>query len=214
MALRRTLINIMYIPVVGWLLLGGKVETAIGWKGMTNKEFIQKLLNTLNYKTVYMWGTFGSPVTKKIIEEKAKQYPSWYTDAMKEFLYKLIDQNYFAFDCVGLIKGILWGWNGDPTKAHGGARYNSNGVPDLSADKLIERCNPTTDFTKIEPGAIVWLRGHVGTYIGDGRVIECTPAWKNGVQITICLNVYPDNRLDKARLWVKHGKLPYVEYKE
>ena len=178
---------------------------------MTREEFLQKLLATLNYKTVYMWGTFGSPVTRKLIDEKTKQYPSWYTKTRREFLYKLIDRDYFAFDCVGLIKGILWGWNGDPTKAHGGAKYKANGVPDLSADGLIARCKPSTDFSGIAPGEIVWISGHVGTYIGDGLVIESTSAWKNGVMLTSCLNVEQEHRLAEARLWVKHGRLPYLE---
>ncbi|NLY92344.1 MAG: hypothetical protein GX081_12165 [Firmicutes bacterium] len=178
---------------------------------MTREEFLQKLLATLNYKTVYMWGTFGSPVTRKLIDEKTKQYPSWYTKTRREFLYKLIDRDYFAFDCVGLIKGILWGWNGDPTKAHGGAKYKANGVPDLSADQLIARCKPSTDFSRITPGEIVWISGHVGTYIGDGLVIESTSAWKNGVMLTSCLNVEQEHRLVEARLWVKHGRLPYLE---
>jgi len=161
-----------------------------------------------------MWGTFGAPVTKKLIEEKAKQYPSWYTKEIKEFLSRLVGENYYAFDCAGLIKGILWGWNGDPAQPHGGARYKANGVPDLSADGLIARCKPSTDFAHIDPGEVVWLSGHVGIYLGEGYVIEATPAWRNGVQITSCLNVPHDNPLDKARLWRKHGKLPYLDDQE
>ena len=34
------------------------------------------------------------------------------------------------FDCVILIKAILWGWNGNKNHAHGGANYGSNGVYD------------------------------------------------------------------------------------
>jgi N-acetyl-anhydromuramyl-L-alanine amidase AmpD len=48
------------------------------------------------------------------------------------------------------------------------------------------------------------MRGHCGVYIGDGKVVESTPIWKNGVQITAL----------SARKWLKHGKLPYVEYEE
>ena len=41
--------------------------------------------------------------------------------------------------------------------------------------------------------------------------MECTPAWKNGVQITAVGNIgsksgYP------TRYWTKHGKLPWVDY--
>src|SRR5690606_34156305 len=139
---------------------------------MTNKEFIQKLLNVLNYKTIYMWGTFGSPVTEELLIEKSNQYPNWYNPVRQRLLKSLINKNYFAFDCVGLIKGILWGWNGDLRKYHGGARYNSNGVPDVSANMLINKCNPSKNFDDIIPGEVVWLEGHIGVYIGDGKVIE------------------------------------------
>lgn len=46
-------------------------------------------------------------------------------------------------------------------------------------------------------------------YIGDGLAVECTPRWKNCVQITACNCDKPGyNR----RNWSKHGKLPYVKY--
>ena len=46
-------------------------------------------------------------------------------------------------------------------------------------------------------------------YIGDGLAVECTPSWKNCVQITACnRDVAGYNR----RNWTKHGKLPYITY--
>lgn len=180
---------------------------------MNNKEFVAKLQNIVNnYKTVYMWGVFGSPVTESIIAAKTKQYPSWYTSARQALLRKLIGKGYFAFDCVNLIKGILWGWNGDASKSYGGAKYASNGVPDVSANGMLTKLlNVSTDFSKIEVGEAVWMEGHIGVYIGEGKVIECTPSWKNGVQITACLNIGSISGLN-GRRWVKHGKLPYITY--
>jgi LysM repeat protein len=68
---------------------------------------------------------------------------------------------------------------------------------------MIEKCsNLSTDFNNITPGEAVWIKGHIGVYIGNGQVVECTPAWKDGVQIT---NL-------SQRQWTKHGKLPYIEY--
>ena len=75
---------------------------------------------------------------------------------------------------------------------------------------LINKCNPSKNFDDIIPGEVVWLEGHVGVYIGDGKVIESTPIWKNGVQITDCWNVQTTN--GNGRLWIKHGKLPWVVY--
>jgi hypothetical protein len=116
----------------------------------------------------------------------------------------------FGFDCVCLIKGVLWGWKGDKSKTYGGATYNTNGVPDIGADAMIGKCKDvSTNFSKIEIGEAVWCKGHIGVYIGDGLAVECTPSWENKVQITAC-------NCDKAgynrRDWTKHGKLPYITY--
>jgi hypothetical protein len=116
----------------------------------------------------------------------------------------------FGFDCVNLIKGILWGWNGNKKSAYGGSKYRSNGVPDVNADGMIKLCSElSTNFNDIEIGEAVWTNGHIGVYIGNGLAVECTPAWKNRVQITACnckKSGYP------TRTWKKHGKLPYIEY--
>ena len=118
----------------------------------------------------------------------------------------------FGFDCVCLIKGVLWGWSGDTSKTYGGATYNSNGVPDTSADGMIRFCqNVSTDFSNIVPGEAVWLSGHIGIYIGNGLAVECTPKWKNCVQITAVANIGSVAGY-QSRRWTKHGKLPYVEY--
>ncbi len=170
---------------------------------MTNKEFVDKLLNIVNnYKTVYAYGTFGQKLTSSIINQKSKQYPSWYTSSRKQFLLSLVGKNYFCFDCVGLIKGVLWGWNGSNT-TNGGAKYESNGVPDVNANGLIKKCtNVSTDFSKITMGEVVWMNGHVGIYYKNNQIIECSPAYNNKVQIT---NI-------NQRKWQKHGMLPWIIY--
>jgi peptidoglycan hydrolase-like protein with peptidoglycan-binding domain len=174
---------------------------------MKANDFVSRLYNiATTKKTVYAWGMFGSPITSSIVTGKAKQYPSWYTDAKINGIFAPLygrTPTAWGFDCIGLIKAVLWGWEGNTAKSYGGAVYASNGVPDLSADIMIGRCSDiSTDFNKISIGEFLWMKGHCGIYIGDGQVVESTPSWKNGVQIT-SLN---------ARNWLKHGKLPWVEY--
>lgn len=179
-------------------------------------DFIKKLKDVAdNYKTVYANGMFGQPITQSAVEQKAKQLPKWYgKNNNKENIMSLVGKGYFGFDCVCLIKGILWGWTGDATKTYGGAIYCSNGVPDISEDQMIEKCsNVSTDFLKIEKGCVVWNKGHIGVYIGNGLVVECTPKWKNKVQITACANIGAKSGYN-LRTWTKHGKLPYINYSE
>lgn len=77
---------------------------------------------------------------------------------------------------------------------------------------MINACSDvSTDFRSIQVGEVVWLPGHIGVYIGDGLAVECTPIWKDGVQITAVLNI-GTKRGYNGRTWVMHGKLPYVTY--
>ena len=177
---------------------------------MTNKELAAKLINVAkNYKTLYVMGCFGAPMTAS----KKKRYTqnhSYNRQPERTAMINAASADTFGFDCVCLIKGLLWGWNGNKNAVYGGATYTSNGVPDIGADQMIKVCkNVTTDFSKIEVGEAVWLEGHIGVYVGDGLAVECTPRWANKVQLTACnRNVSGYNR----RNWTKHGKLPYVEY--
>lgn len=167
--------------------------------------FISKLKDIAsNQKTVYAWGMFGTPISKSVVTGKAKQYPYWYnTQKISSIFTPLYGKRYFGFDCVGLVKGVLWGWNGDASKTYGGAIYASNGVPDISADAMIGRCKDvSSNLNSIAIGEFLWMKGHCGVYIGGGQVVEASPKWKNGVQITSLCD----------REWLKHGKLPYIEY--
>jgi LysM repeat protein len=180
---------------------------------MTAKELVAKVLDVAkNYKTVYMWGVFGAPVTESVISGKTRQYPSWYSAAKQALFRSLIGKGYFGFDCVNLIKGILWGWNGDINATYGGAKYASNGVPDTNADGMIKLCKDvSTDFRNILPGEVVWMPGHIGVYVGDGLAVECTPRWSNNVQLTAVGNIGKKAGYN-TRTWTNHGKLPYVTY--
>lgn len=182
---------------------------------MTGKELIAKAQYiTDRCKTVYMWGTFGAPLSQDLIVQKAKQYPSRYPAATQNALKTLLGKGCYAFDCVGLIKGILWGWDDSKAKVYGGAVYASGGVPDTGANGFISLCREvSTDFSRIVPGEAVWMDGHIGIYIGGGKVIEASPAWANGVQITACLNTGAVSGLN-GRRWTKHGRIPYVNYEE
>lgn len=181
---------------------------------MDCKLFVNKLKEIESkYNTVYALGMFGQPITKEIIEQKARQLPRWYTAARKQRLTELEKKGgYFGFDCVNLIKAVLWGWSGDLNATNGGAKYLSNGVPDKDDSQFLKLCSDvSTNFKNIEVGEFVWMEGHCGVYIGDGLTIECTPIWRGNVQITAVKNIGEKPGYN-SRLWAKHGKLPFVEY--
>ena len=177
---------------------------------MKASVFVDKLIDVAeNYKTLYVMGCFGSPMTAA----NKSRYTQNHTYNMQASRTKMINAataDTFGFDCVNLIKGILWGWNGNKKSTYGGSKYRTNGVPDVNADGMIKLCSElSTDFKDIEIGEAVWTNGHIGVYIGNGLAVECTPAWKNCVQITACnckKAGYP------TRNWKKHGKLPYITY--
>lgn len=187
-----------------------KEETPMSTKITTGAQLAAKAKDVaLNYKTLYVMGCFGAPMNST----NKKRYCSNHTynkAAARQAMINAASADTFGFDCVCLIKGLLWGWCGDKNKVYGGAGYAVNGVPDIGADSMIGVCKDvSTDFSKIEVGEAVWCKGHIGIYIGGGLAVECTPAWKNCVQITAC-NCTKSGY--SRRNWTKHGKLPYVSY--
>lgn len=183
---------------------------------MTGRALAAKCVDIAQrYKTIYMYAAYGFQVTTETIRRKAEQnLNGWYTAKNIKKLEAVANQQppTWGFDCVNLIKGILWGWTGDESKEKGGAVYASNGIPDTNADGMIARCSGVTDdFRHIEVGEAVWMQGHIGVYIGDGMCVECTPRWDDGVQITAVLNISKVDGLN-GRKWTKHGRLPHVDY--
>lgn len=180
---------------------------------MNNLEFVEKLKKIANeYNTVYGLGMIGQPINSNTVYNYPCNQLSWWTTANKNMIKNLVGKNYFGFDCVCLVKSVLWGWNGETSKIYGGATYTSNGVPDINADQMIKKCsNASTDFKNVQVGEFLWMSGHCGVYIGNGLAVECTPIWKNGVQITAVGNMGSKAGYN-TRTWTKHGKLPYITY--
>lgn len=175
---------------------------------MKAKELANKVKDIAqNYKTLYVLGCIGAPLNDK----NKKRYTNNYDyNSNRAAMINAASADTFGFDCVCLIKSVLWGWNGDTGAIYGGATYASNGVPDINTEAMLDVCTEvSSDFSDIEVGEYLWMKGHCGIYIGDGLAVECTPIWANKVQITAC-------NTTKAgyyrRDWSKHGKLPYVDY--
>ena len=172
---------------------------------MTGKELAQKCQDVMKYKTCYAKGTFGQCATNAVINAKAKQYPAWYTKKRQASLQALPDDTRL-FDCAGLIKGVIWGF---PNTI-----YTSNNFKDMNDQMMWDACTDKSQSfmpSNVHVGELLWMKGHVGIYIGDGKAIECTPSWMNGVQITAVSNMGAKPGLNNRR-WTGHGKLPGITY--
>lgn len=142
----------------------------------------------------YWYGTFGNKATQSLLTSKTKQYPSHYTsDRMAKYKSQIGQR---VHDCVGLIKGYLWSENATATP-----KYNAS--QDVSANGMLSRCKEKGKISTIPeiPGVLVFMPGHVGVYIGNGKVIEAR-GFAFGVVET---------RLS-ARAWTSWGKCPWIVY--
>lgn len=165
-----------------------------------------------NYKTLYVYGCFGAPLNSVNKNRYTHNY-KYNEQTSRRNKINSASSDTFGFDCVNLLKGILWGWNGNKNATYGGAKYVSNHVPDTNANGLFwDYCyEQSKDFNTIIPGEFVWLEGHIGLYIGDSLVVECTPIWKDGVQITTLKNKSPKSGYNQ-RTWTAHGKSKFLDY--
>ena len=144
----------------------------------------------------YVWGTFGLVLTESLFEAKLAQYP----DALAGNA-DFIRQTWVGgrtTDCVGLIKG--YGWLNAETEE---IVYNTNGMPDISANEMYHSAtvSGTIDTIPETPGLAVWHEGHIGVYIGNGEVVEAMGT-RYGVVKT---------KLEGAR-WTHWLKIPYISY--
>lgn len=167
---------------------------------MTNLEFLEKLEKAAACKTLYVKGGFGLTLNAK---GKERAINSYKYNAARADKINAMPNDSFGFDCCGLVKGVYWGFDGDPKKVYGGAVYKSGGLDDVNESGLLKLCNKRSkDMNNILPGDLLYMKGHCGIYKGDGKVIESTPTGKDGVQITT-INYHN---------WTEHGQLPFIDY--
>jgi len=172
----------------------------IGYTKMPVEEFLERIKDIANeekYGTNYVNGGIGL----KMSSYKDKNSYIWnysYNIDNKDKIMSAPDSN-FGFDCVGLIKAVLWKWNNGNVKSVIGM--------DVNADTMIDSSNPSTDFSNIQVGEAVHFDGHIGVYIGDDFVVESTAGWDCKVQIT-----HLKSKDGKHHNWRRHGKIPYVQY--
>ena len=146
----------------------------------------------------YVWGTYGNVLTQSLFNYKLEQYPEGVGN-YKDF----IEDNWLGrrtADCIGLIKG--YGWLNTQT---GIIEYGTNGMPDIGADTMFNNATEkgTIDTLPEIPGLALWHSGHIGIYIGDGKVIHAANT-QAGVIIS-------DVSGSGFTHWLK---IPYISYSD
>ena len=174
----------------------------------TNKglvEFAKQML-ALGDDTIYVYGTFGRTITESLINQKAVQYVYNFP---RKALYKEVmnsEGTEYAFDCVGLIKAYYWGWKDGKTDYKSSQDKSANGMH--TAAKVKGKIETMPEV----PGLLVHMSGHIGIYIGDGYVIECTPT------TTFAKQKHNGGGVCKTKLtdrkWVNWCECPFITYEE
>ena len=146
----------------------------------------------------YVWGTYGTVLSPDFLESKIIQYPDE-VGGKEDF----IRENWLGkrtADCVGLIKGYSWY---DTTSQM--TILVSNGMPDIGADTMYENATEkgTIDTIPEIPGLAVWKEGHIGVYIGDGKVVEAYGTTSGVIRSELANGG-----------WTHWLKIPYISYIE
>ena len=78
-------------------------------------------------------------------------------------------------------------------------------MPDLGADSMYENATEkgTIDTIPEIPGLAVWHEGHIGIYIGNGKVVHAANTNAGVIQTPI-----------DASGWTHWMKIPYISYIE
>lgn len=163
-----------------------------------NLDLVQWAIHAEQKHWGYVWGTYGKVLDDALFQAKLEQYPDnvgIYEDFIRD--------NWLGgrtADCIGLIKGYCWF---DPVT--GKIDYSINGMPDINADYMTNSVaeKGTIDTIPEIPGLAVWFPGHIGVYIGNGKVIEA-----KGTKIGV---VETDL---SAGAWTHWIKIPYINYIE
>ena len=139
----------------------------------------------------YWYGTFGQKATNGLLRQKSAQYPRYYT--ANDFGLQFDKR---VHDCVGLIKGYLW--SNTPT-----ASPTYNPEQDKNVSGMLENCTKKGDISTMPEmaGVLVFMEGHVGIYIGNGKVIEARGHAYGVVETNLI-----------GRGWTKWGKLDWITY--
>ena len=163
----------------------------------------------------YWYGTCGYNCTEDLRKRKAAQYPSHYGSSRTARYQQDIKDKKVCCDCIGGSKAYAWTNGGvGLVEAIGtgksiSSKYGSNKCPDKSANGMFEYAKSLgLNWGAIHTipevvGLAVHCSGHVGYYVGNGKVVEWR-GFKYGCVVT---------DLNK-RTWTHWYELPFIKYED
>lgn len=179
----------------------------------TNEHFVAFLHEMVGRP--YWYGTCVYKCSNSLLNRKANQYPSHYGSSRTATYKEHIAAKEVCADCIGAAKGYAWTNGGEGVvKAIGNddsfeSKYGSNKCPDKGANSMFayakdKGCAWGVIGTIPEViGLAVTYSGHVGYYIGNGKVIEFK-GFKYGCKET---------KLSAGK-WTHWYELPFIDYGE
>lgn len=177
----------------------------------TNEHFVAFMKEMVGRP--YWYGTCIYKCSNSLLSRKAKQYPSHYGDSRTATYKKHIAAKEVCADCIGASKGYAWTNGGEGVvEAIGNdnnitSKYGSNKCPDKGANSMFayakDKGMPWGAISTIPeiPGLAVTFSGHVGYYIGNGKVIEFK-GFSYGCKETVL----------SAGKWTHWYMLPFIDY--
>lgn len=157
---------------------------------ITNKQLVEYAKGQIGRP--YWFGCFGQKATSSLLNAKHKQYPSYYTadDFKNQYGQKV-------HDCGGLIKGAIFCDGAIDAVPKYLSKY------DVDSDTMLKQCSESGSIGSIPEieGVLVFKKGHVGVYIGDGKVVEARGHNYGVIESNI-----------KDMPWTNWGKHKDIEY--
>ncbi len=157
-----------------------------------SSDLVSFVVNAKQSGWGYVFGGQGQLYTKELAEDWARRRRSGR------------DYNYFVVRCARWFGKIVVDCSGLIIEAY---RSRISGYGDKTANTLFRRCVQTGKLDTIPetPGLCVWRSGHIGLYIGDGKVIEA-----GGTNIGVVTSKLKAPATTKR--WTNWGRLADVDY--
>ncbi|MDR1913673.1 MAG: C40 family peptidase [Clostridiales bacterium] len=131
----------------------------------SNTGLVEYVNKALSEKWRYAWGGYGQKATDGVVESLVRQYPIVNT-IWREYMMGAVMDNTRLSDCFGLVKGYLF------TDKNETLIYNKTyDVNTALAYNRAEEKGVLSTMPDI-PGVILYKKGHVGIYCGEGLFIE------------------------------------------